>query len=60
MAKRKTPGEVMFDCWVERLPVGSWLRNTYWADLDAEDHKKWERQAKKVADAYNAAHAPKG
>ena len=60
MARHKSAGEVLYEVWVGHLPPGNWQRNTYWDDLSEEDKKRWGREAKKVADAYTAAHPPKG
>ena len=56
MARSKSAGELLF----ERVQAASTgVRNIYWGDQNRSVKEAYERDAKRIAAAYNKAHPPK-
>ena len=56
MARHQTAGELLFNR-VQAASTG--VQNRYWEDLSRSVKAAYDRDAKRIADAYNKAHPPK-
>ena len=60
MAKHtRSAGEILYEIRQSTLPPGKAERNTYWEDLSESVQQWYQREAKRIATAYNKAHPPK-
>ena len=59
MARHMTAGELLYQIRQSTLPPGKAERNTYWEDLSESVQQCYNREAKRIATAYNREHPAK-